>query len=122
PLSEKSINVPTKRPKIMASTGSDLCLDPEGFEPLQHAASEHAAQAILPPDIELTPIVFFSLFWAPAILGPIVEATNIYAEQKRSASNRQKGIRSWKPLTVSELQKFLSISIFRGINRLPSLS
>ena len=106
----------------MAGPDSDLCVGPEGFEPLEHAASEHAAQAVLPPDIELTPIVFFSLFWTTAILAPIVEATNIYAEQKQSASDRQKGIRSWKPVTVSELQKFLSISIFRGINRLPSLS
>jgi len=97
----------------MAGTASDICVGPAGFEPLEHAASEHAAsehaasehaasehaasehaaQAVLPPDIELTPIVFFSLFWTPAILEPIVKATNIYAEQKRSASDRQKGIR-----------------------------
>jgi len=121
PLSEKFTNKPSKRPKVIAATDSDRCVGPEGFEPLEHTASEHSAQAVPPPDIELTPIVFFSLFWIPAILEPIVKATNIYAEQRRSASNRQKGIRSWKPLTVSKLQKFLSISIFRGINRLPSL-
>jgi len=104
----------------MAGTDSDICVGPESFETLEHAASEHTAQAVLPPDIELRPIVIFSLFWTPTILEPIVKATNIYAEQKRSASVRQNGIRSWKPLTISELQKFLSISIFRDINRLPS--
>jgi len=76
----------------MTATDSDRCVGPERFEPLEHTASEHSAQAVLPPDIELTSLVFFSLFWTPAILEPIVEVTNIYAEQKRSASNRRKGI------------------------------
>jgi len=123
PLLEVSGNEQVKKRKINTKPNQTTTIGPETFIPLEHMAPEHSAKVRLPANIELTPMAFFSLFWSESILAPIVQATNIYAQQKRSRldSKRNKYQRPWKPLTILELQGFLSISILRGIMKLPTL-
>jgi len=124
PLFEVSGNEQAKKQKINTKPNqATSTIGLESFIPLEHTAPEHSAKVRLPADTELTPLAFFSLFWSKSVLDPIVQATNIYAQQKRSRLDlkRTKCQKPWKPLTIPELQGFLSISILRGIIKLPTL-
>ena len=113
PLFDVSGNVQAKKQKINGKPNPVTTVEPESLIPLEHTAPEHSAKVRLPADTELTPLAFFSLFWSESVLDAIVHATNIYARQKSSRLDLKttKSQRPWKPLTIPELQGFLSISI-----------
>lgn len=94
------------------STTGTFMTPPETFQPLR--LLPHEPESLVPADVELTPIGFFSLFWTDEILGSIVEATNAYAKLKQETRSSK-----WShPVTITELRKFLGVTIMMGITRL----
>jgi len=89
----------------------------ETFKPLQ--LIPHEPQSLVPDDTELTPLAFFSLFWNDYILSQIAQATNAYADHKRQG----KLGKGWShPVSTTELQKFLGITIMMEVIRLSNRS
>ena len=63
----------------------------------------------------------FSLYWGDEILDEIVAATNLYAKSKQNAipPELRDHQREWRPLTVTELKRFLGATIFMGVTKAP---
>ncbi|XP_069185477.1 piggyBac transposable element-derived protein 4 isoform X1 [Procambarus clarkii] len=65
-------------------------------------------------------LAFIQLFFTRALLEFLTVETNLYASQLfRMANENVSDI--WKPLKVSEMERFLGLCILMGINRLPSM-
>jgi len=115
PLAEASANR-RKKPKESGATAPA-----ETFTPISHRKPEHTGEPRIPEGTTLSPLPIFSLYWGDEILEEIVTATNLYAKSK------QNGIppelrdlqREWRPLTVSELKRFLGATIFMGVTKAP---
>ena len=67
---------------------------------------------ILPP----TNLGIFKLFFTTALIGAIVEQTNLYARQMLGEAGDQ-----WKEVTAEDMQAFLGVSLMMGLNKVPSL-
>jgi len=115
PLAEASANR-RKKPKESSATAPA-----ETFTPISHRKPDHTGEPRIPEGTTLSPLSIFSLYWGDEILEEIVTATNLYAKSK------QNGIppelrdlqREWRPLTVSELKRFLGATIFMGVTKAP---
>ncbi|XP_069128976.1 piggyBac transposable element-derived protein 4-like [Argopecten irradians] len=60
---------------------------------------------------------YFDLVFKPEIMPKIVESTNGYAEWRSRQNDRQD--QAWYEITENELNAYLGINIFMGINQLP---
>jgi hypothetical protein len=115
PLAEVSANR-RKKPKESGATAPA-----ETFTPFSHWKPEHAREPRVPKGTALSPLAIFSIYWGDDILDEIVVATNLYAESKRNGippelRDLQRG---WKPLTITELKRFLGATIFMGVAKVP---
>jgi len=72
-----------------------------------------------------SPIAYFSLFVDSAMLGHIVQQTNLFADQYLSSHTLAPHSRIWRWLkeqhTVSELERFLALILVMGIVRYPQV-
>lgn len=64
-----------------------------------------------------SPLELFQLYFNMATIGTIVQNTNTYAEQRKSAGLKLK----WTILTVKEFFGFLALVIYMGIVKLPAI-
>jgi len=107
--------------KQKCTTGSTLTASPETFSPLPHCKPEHIAEARVPDGTVLEPLAFFSLYWDDGTLQQILDATNTYTRLKRQQIPREFcQFRRWKPLNITEFRRFLSTTIFMGLDKLPA--
>lgn len=95
----------------------NLLPPPPPFDKLEHLIPPHKAKVHLSNDFknlsEITPLQIFSLFFTSEMMNLIIKNTNLYAETKFA--------KLWSNLTLSELQIWLSIMIYTGIFKLPSI-
>lgn len=94
----------------------------EFFIPLKHAFSPHAAEScFFQPNV--TPFEVFKHFWDYQVFELLVKNTNEYAAKMRGPE-LPKGIfqvRNWKPVTLSEMKRFVAQLIFMGVHGCKSL-
>jgi len=115
PLAEVSTNR-HKKPKE-----SGVTAPAETFTPISHWQPEHTGEPRVPEGTELSPLSIFSLYWGDDILDEIVVTTNLYAKSKQNGlpPELRDLQREWRPLTVTELKRFLGATIFMGGTNVP---
>lgn len=91
---------------------------PPFFNTFQHSKPLHKFTAILPNEHQLPPSPYsiFCLFFSLEQIKIIVKNTNIYAYAKEAGEGHK-----WKDLTIEEFRIWLSIIIYAGIFKLPSI-
>jgi hypothetical protein len=93
-------------------------LPPPFFNTFQHSKPLHKFTTILPKEHQLPPSPYsiFCLFFSFEQIKIIVKNTNTYAYVKKAGKGRK-----WKDLTIEEFRIWLSIIIYAGIFKLPSI-
>ena len=92
--------------------------------PIQFPFSGNAGLKIDTP-VPLTPLTVFNKFLTSDLLMLTKKETNLYQRQMKQTQTSVKanGIHCrWKPVTIAELQAFLSLSLYMGVVKKPSLA
>lgn len=77
------------------------------------------------PPRNSSPVTYFRLFFTTAILENFVKYTNLYADQfifaNRDSFKEYSRSKKWKPVTVLEMQAFISVLINMGLIKKPTI-